>query len=105
MAEETKSKSGKKERPYTPYGLFYGTPHGFRFVPAYRWPYVPRPLPPFGVPFGVAGYSPFGVPFSAETARKQELEMLKVQAQYFEEILNDIKKGITELESEAEKKK
>lgn len=103
MAEETKSKSGKEEQPYTPYGLSYGAPYGFPFVPAYRWPYVPRPLPPFGVPFG-GGYSPFGVPFSAETARKQELETLKAQAQYFEEILNDIKKGITELESEAEKK-
>ena len=101
MPESATSKGGREPRRYVPYGL----PYGFPFAPAYRWPYLPRQVPyyPYGAPF-LGSYSPFGMPYTAETARKAELEALKAQAEYFEDMLKDIKDYIAELESEGQKK-
>jgi hypothetical protein len=52
---------------------------------------APAYTPPYAAPFGPAG------------TRKQELEFLKGQSEYYEGILNDIRKRIGELEAEAEK--
>jgi len=53
------------------------------------------------------GASPYGAPFvgpySAAPTQKQELDMLKGQAEYLEDALNGINKRISELEEEAKK--
>lgn len=54
-----------------------------------------------------SGYPPYGVPYGAPYApalsREQELEMLKGQAEYFDDALDGIKKRIEELEAEEKK--
>ncbi len=59
-----------------------------------------------GVPgwqrFG-AGYPPYGGSFSPAPTKQQELDMLKGQADYFEDALEEIKKRITHLEAESRK--
>ena len=102
MAGDTESKSGARTPPYAPYGALYGGPYGLPFARAYGWPYLPRPLPfsPYGAPFSGI-YSPWGVPYSEKAARKQELDALKAQAEYFEGVLKDIRARIAELEGES----
>jgi len=56
---------------------------------------------PYG---GVAPYgAPYGGPYGPATTKEQELDMLKGQAEYFEDALDGIKKRITELEAKSEK--
>jgi len=102
MAGETESKRVARTSPYAPYGPVYGVPYAMPFVRAYGSPYLPRPLPfsPYGAPFSGI-YSPWGVPYSEKAARKQELEALKAQAEYFEGVLKDIRARIAELEGES----
>jgi hypothetical protein len=57
-----------------------------------------------GVPAGVPYAAPFAAPYVPTMAREQEVEMLKGQAEYFEETLEGIKKRIEELESKAQAK-
>ena len=77
---------------------------GRRYPPAYGgygpWPgYGPygAPCPPPVAPFG--GYGPYAPPPPPE----QELEMLRDQAQYLEQVLGDVRQRIEELEAEGEK--
>jgi hypothetical protein len=57
----------------------------------------------YGYPaFGGVPYSaPVAAPYPPVMAREQEVEMLKGQAEYFEDALDGIKKRIEELESKA----
>jgi len=51
---------------------------------------------------GAAPYgAPYGVPYGPAPTKEQELDMLKGQAEYFEDALDGIKKRITELEAKA----
>jgi len=62
-------------------------------------PYV-APAYPYG-----AAIPPYGAPYGAAPTPQQETDMLKGQAEYFEDALEGIKKRIAELESAAEQKK
>jgi hypothetical protein len=53
-----------------------------------------------GVPYG----APYAAPYAPTVTREQEVEMLKGQAEYFEDALDGIKKRIEELESKAKEK-
>ena len=48
---------------------------------------------------GFAGASPYAAPFAPTVTQQQELDMLKGQAEYFEDALDGIKKRIVELEA------
>lgn len=52
-------------------------------------------LPAAGVPFA----TPSAAPYAPTIPREQEIEMLKGQAEYFEDALDGIKKRIEELEN------
>jgi len=56
-------------------------------------------------PYGNVG--PYGAPYGGSsgvaTTKERELDMLKGQAEYFEDALDGIKKRITELEAKSEK--
>jgi len=52
-----------------------------------------------GVPYG----APYAAPYAPAMTREQEVEMLKGQAEYFEDALDGIKKRIEELEAKEEK--
>jgi len=60
----------------------------------------------YGYPaFGGAPYAPpYAAPYAPAVSPEQEIEMLKGQAEYFEDALNGIKKRIGELESKAKEK-
>ena len=47
----------------------------------------------------LAGASPYAAPFAPSVTQEQELEVLKGQAEYFEDALDGIKKRIVELEA------
>ena len=51
-------------------------------------------------PYGV----PYAAPFNAAPTQQQELDMLKGQAEYFEDTLEGIKKRIAELEVKSKEK-
>jgi len=53
-----------------------------------------------GVPYGV----PYAAPYVPTMTGEQELEMLKGQAEYFEDALDGIRKRIEELEAKATEK-
>jgi len=106
MASQSESSGGSGPFQYGPYGPpLYGFPYGAPFGQAYAPPYLRQPVPsyPYASPF-FAGGSPFGAPYSRETARKQELDFLKGQAEYFEDIVEGINKRIEELQAEGEAK-
>ena len=46
---------------------------------------------------------PYGAPYDPAPTKEQELDILKGQAEYFEDALDGIKKRITELEVKSEK--
>jgi len=56
---------------------------------------------PGGVPYG----TPYAAPYAPAMTREQEADMLKKQADYFEDALDGIKKRIAELEAKAKEKK
>ena len=53
-----------------------------------------------GVPYG----APSAAPYAPTVTREQEVEMLKGQAEYFEDALDGIKKRIEELAAKAKEK-
>jgi len=57
--------------------------------------------PAFG---GVPSGAPYAAPYAPTVTREQEAEMLKGQAEYFEDALDGIKKRIEELEAKAKEK-
>lgn len=59
----------------------------------------------YGGPVGAVPYAGAGgAPFTQAMAPEQEVEMLKAQAEYFDDALGGIKKRIEELESKAKEK-
>ncbi len=58
------------------------------------------PVQPYG-----AAVSPYGQPYGGGPTPEQESDMLKGQAEYFEDALAGIKQRITELEAKADDKK
>ena len=50
-----------------------------------------------------AGYAPQPAPFAPVMTQQQELDLLKGQAEYFEDALDGIRKRIEELEAKMEK--
>jgi hypothetical protein len=52
-----------------------------------------------------AAISPYGAPYGAVPGVENEVDLLKGQAEYFEDALESIKKRIAELEAAAEKSK
>ena len=59
----------------------------------------------WGVPYAGYGYAaPLAAPYVAAPTRQQETEALKEQTKYFEDSLAEIKKRISELETEKPKK-
>ena len=53
---------------------------------------------------GAAAAMPYAAPYAPTVTREQEVDMLKGQAEYFEDALDGIKKRIEELESKAKEK-
>lgn len=59
----------------------------------------------WGVPYAGYGYAtPVAAPYGAAPTREQEVDALQGQAKYFEDALADIKKRLSELETEKPKK-
>jgi hypothetical protein len=64
-----------------------------------------------GVPYAAPAYpyagavAPYATPYGVGPTREQETDMLKGQAEYFEDALEGIKKRIAELEAKTEAKK
>lgn len=58
---------------------------------------------PYGGPYGAAYGTPYGAPFAPTMTAEQEIEALKGQTEYFEDILDGIKKRIVELEAKGKK--
>jgi len=58
--------------------------------------------PAYGVPSAYP--APYAAPFAAAPTRRQELDALKGQAEYFEDALEGIRKRIEEVESQASEK-
>ena len=54
-----------------------------------------------GVGYPAFGGVPYGAPYAPTVTHEQEVEMLKGQAEYFEDALGGIKKRIEELEAKA----
>ncbi len=67
----------------------------------YATPFAAVGSPALGVPG--AGSAPYATPFAPAMTHQQELDMLKGQAEYFEDALDGIKKRIEELAAKAEK--
>jgi len=58
--------------------------------------------PPWGAPYGP--YAPvYGAAYAPSYGQEDEVTVLKDQAKYFEEALQEVKKRIEEIESSAEK--
>ena len=55
---------------------------------------------PYAAPYGM----PYGAPFAPTMTAQQELDMLKGQAEYFEDALDGIRKRIEELGAEGKDK-
>ena len=51
--------------------------------------------------WGMPPYAAYGAPYAPTMTREQEIEMLKDQAKYFQDALDDITKRIEELGQEA----
>jgi hypothetical protein len=64
------------------------------------WQRAAYGYPAPGVPYA----APYGAPYAPTATAEQEVEMLKGQAEYFEDALDGIKKRIAELETEAKEK-
>jgi len=56
-----------------------------------------------GYGYPASGGVPYGAPYAPTVTREQEIEMLKGQAEYFEDALDGIKKRIGELEAKEKK--
>jgi len=59
-------------------------------------------MPAYGVP--QAYPTPYAAPFASGLTRQQELDVLKGQAEYFEDALEGIRKRIEEIELQASEK-
>ena len=85
------------------FGFGRGWGQGFRVGRGWggywRAPYA---VPAYSYGARVPAYAP---PYGAMASPEQEADMLKSQAEYFEDALQGIKKRIAELESKAEGKK
>jgi hypothetical protein len=98
MAEKEKIKQSKSYvLPVYPFGFA----HNAQF---YRMPFFPGSWGPRHA-LAAPLYGPWGIPFSAETARKNQINALKVQAEHLENMARDIREYIAEIEKKSEKKK
>ncbi len=80
-------------------GFGFGRGLGLGFRGGRRWGGY------MGMPYAAPAY-PYGTavpPYGAGPTVEQESDMLKVQAKYFEDALEDIKKRIAELEAKTER--
>ena len=70
-------------------------------VPGWGWPAwgMGAPYVPYGMPT-----VPYGYPYAPPMTPQDELEDLKGQAEYFEDVLDGIKKRIEELEEQQKEK-
>ena len=65
----------------------------------------------WGAPYAAPAYpyagasAPYTTPYGVGPTREQEADMLKGQAEYFEDALEGIRKRIAELEAKSEEKK
>jgi hypothetical protein len=57
---------------------------------------------PYAAPAGAV--APYATPYGVGTTREQETDMLKGQAEYFEDALEGVKKRIAEIEAKSEEK-
>lgn len=55
----------------------------------------------YGPAWGTPPYAAYGAPYAPTMTREQEIEMLKDQAEYFQDALDGITKRIEELEQKA----
>jgi len=63
------------------------------------------PYGSYNAPYGATSVvAPYGTPWAGQMTPQQELDGLKGQAEYFEDVLDGIQKRIGELEAEAKKK-
>jgi hypothetical protein len=88
-------------------GRGFGRGMGFGFRGGRGWGGFRSAIMPFGAPVvpvaPYAGPYSYGVPLATGPTRKQELDVLKGQAEYLEDALDGIKKRMAELEEDAEK--
>ena len=86
-------------------GFGFGRGLGLGFRGGRGWGgYLGVPYAAPAYPYGAA-IPPYGAPYGAAPTPQQESDMLKGQAEYFEDALEGIKKRIAELESAVEQKK
>lgn len=84
------------------FGFGWGMGRGFRGGRGWAgYAGVPPAVPVY--PYAGA-VPPYGVPYGAAPSPQQEVDMLKGQAEYFEDALEGIKKRIAELEAKTEEK-
>ena len=86
---------GRRVRPRLGPGRGFGRGYGLGWGGNWDAPYAANP---YAVPYA----APYPAAYGLGSA--QEIDVLKGQAEYFEDALEGIKKRITELESETEKK-
>ena len=84
-------------RGYFGWGRGRGRRHGYYATGLPGWVRVGYGMPAYGG--AVNAYAYGAVPVGPTITPQQELDGLKVQAEYFEDSLNEIKKRIEELES------
>jgi hypothetical protein len=87
-------------------GFGYGRGLGLGFRGGRAWgAYQGAPYAAPAYPYYGTAVSPYSVPYGAGPTSEQEAEMLKGQAERFEDALDGIKKRIAELEAKTEQKK
>ena len=80
----------------------WGRRNAFYATGLIGWQRAAYGYPAFGgaMPYG----APYAAPFAPTMSAQQEVDMLKGQAEYFEDALDGIKKRIEELEAEGKNK-
>lgn len=71
-----------------------------------RFGYMPtQGVPTYAMPYTASPYPGYGADYLPQATPQQELDGLKGQAEYFEDVLDGIRKRITELEAATVKEK
>ena len=83
------------------WGGGWGRRNWFRATGMTGWQRAAMGVPAFGGP--AAGYATYAAPFPSAMPQQQELDLLKGQAEYFEDALDGIRKRIEELEAKTAK--